>query len=162
MKDYFYDITEAILLTEGEVYQYVGDEVILTWKTKKGLKNANCLRCFYYIKDHIYQLKDTYLQKYGYYPIFKAGLHGGTVVTTWIGELKKEIVFTGDVLNTTARIQEKCNESGEELLVSGELLKQLNLKNRFKTTFVDKLQLRGKQTEVSLYGVKRMPKTNKK
>ncbi|MFK7903847.1 MAG: adenylate/guanylate cyclase domain-containing protein, partial [Chitinophagales bacterium] len=158
LKDYFYDITEAILLTEGEIYQYVGDEIILTWKTPKGLKNANCLRCFYYMKKHIEGLKETYLQKYGYYPQFKAGLHGGTVVTTWMGELKKEIVFTGDVLNTTARIQEKCNELKQELLISGDLLQQLNLKGNFEATFVDKLQLRGKTKEVELYGITHLKK----
>ncbi len=156
LKDYFADMTEAILVTQGEIYQYVGDEIIITWKIKKGVKNANCLRCFYYLQSQFSQLEEKYLQKYGYSPRFKAGLHGGKVITTWVGELKKEIVFTGDVLNTTARIQEKCNSLNAELLISGDLLGRLNLGNKYKAQLEDTLQLRGKQEEIALYSLQKM------
>jgi adenylate cyclase len=41
--------------------------------------------------------------------MFKAGLYFGKVVSAQIGDLKREIVYNGDVLNTTARIQAECN-----------------------------------------------------
>ena len=34
LKDYYSDITDAIRQSEAEIYQYVGDEVILTWPTE--------------------------------------------------------------------------------------------------------------------------------
>ena len=36
LKQFFNDIAPAIIQTKGEVYQYVGDEVVLTWKMKHG------------------------------------------------------------------------------------------------------------------------------
>jgi adenylate cyclase len=36
----------------------------------------------------------------------KAGAHVGRVVATEVGTIKSEIVFHGDVVNTTARVQE--------------------------------------------------------
>jgi adenylate cyclase len=43
------------------------------------------------------------------------------VTTGEIGVLKKEIIFTGDVLNTAARIQGLCNQFNVDILISGDL-----------------------------------------
>jgi adenylate cyclase len=67
-------------------------------------------------------------KKYGVIPEFKAGIHFGSVIRAQIGDLKKEIIFNGDVLNTTARIQSMCNELGKKLLVSEELFNHLEIK----------------------------------
>ena len=39
LKDFFSDITNPILDNNGEIYQYVGDEVIVAWKYEDGIKN---------------------------------------------------------------------------------------------------------------------------
>jgi len=67
-------------------------------------------------------LKNKYLDLYGVYPEFKAGLHAGKVVVTWIGDIKKEIVYHGDVLNTTSRLEAECNRYNQTLLVSEFIL----------------------------------------
>ena len=46
LRKVFKDVTPVLLDTEGEIYQYVGDEIVLTWKIKKGIENLNCIRCF--------------------------------------------------------------------------------------------------------------------
>jgi adenylate cyclase len=46
LQDFFYDISEPIARYFGRVYQYVGDEVVVTWNIKKGLRYAVCARCF--------------------------------------------------------------------------------------------------------------------
>ncbi len=61
-------------------------------------------------------------QNFGVVPTFKAGIHLGSVTTGEIGAIKKEILFSGDVLNATARIQELCNRYGPDLLLSEEML----------------------------------------
>ena len=53
IKDYFSNITDAIQNTEAEIYQYVGDEIVLCWTYKKGMKNNNAIRCFFLMKDII-------------------------------------------------------------------------------------------------------------
>ena len=74
---------------------------------------------------------------------------------TWVGEVKREIVYHGDVLNTTARIQSLCNELGQELLISQDLLTQLPPLSSVQATYLSTLHLRGRQQSISLYGLNR-------
>ncbi|MEO1655810.1 MAG: adenylate/guanylate cyclase domain-containing protein, partial [Bacteroidota bacterium] len=122
LKKYYAQMSEAIILCRAEVYQYVGDEIILSWPLARGLKEANCLRCFFEIKDSFQDNEAEFRKEFGLMPQFKAGVHFGEVTTGEIGELKREVVFSGDVLNTTARIQSLCNQLEAKLLISAALL----------------------------------------
>ena len=42
-----------------------------------------------------------------------------------VGELKSEITYHGDAINTASRIQNLCNSYQSRLLVSGDLFHQL-------------------------------------
>src|SRR5438477_5683461 len=44
------NLTEPVLETDGEIYQYAGDEVVITWPMTAGLRAANCVRCFFEIR----------------------------------------------------------------------------------------------------------------
>ncbi len=46
LNELFYEISQPVLQTKAEIYQYVGDEVVLTWEMEHGLKNSNCLKTF--------------------------------------------------------------------------------------------------------------------
>jgi len=102
LKEYYSDLSEPIIQYHGEIYQYVGDEIIVSWKPKRGLLNNNCLKCFFAMKETIKNQSKKYHEKFGLLPTFKAGFHLGKVTTGEIGVIKKDIIFTGDVLNTTA------------------------------------------------------------
>ena len=92
-----------------------------------------------------------YRDKYAIKPTFKAGMHFGKVSTGTVGTLKKEIIYTGDVLNTASRIEGLCNKHNVELLISKDLLDRLPSKNHFKSREIGAINLRGKSTEVTLY-----------
>ena len=62
-------------------------------------------------------------------------------------------MYNGDVLNTTARIQELCNKYNRELLISRSLLASLKLSNAYKQEFHGKIMLRGKETETHIYSI---------
>lgn len=156
LNDFFYDITDSIMLNKGEVYQYVGDEVTISWKLNKGIENANCLNCFFDIIDVIHNNSDYYIKNYELVPEFKAGLHSGTVTAGEVGIFKKEIVYSGDVLNTASRIQEICNEYEKKLLISEKLLKLLDIKNKYKAEVIDELKLKGKKKPIKLFGITRI------
>ncbi len=155
MSDYYSDMTEPIIETDGEIYQYVGDEVVISWSKSRGLANTNCLECFYKIKEAISGRSDYYQKTYGLLPVFKAGLHLGEVTTGEIGILKKEIVYTGDVLNTTARIQSKCNLFNTDLLISRKLIDELVLPSSYQVIEVDRIQLRGKSKYTELCSIQK-------
>lgn len=151
LNDTFRIATPGILATQGEIYQYVGDEIVISWLIKNGVNRANCIRCYYEI---IEQLKDKSVyfdETYGTQPQFKAGLHLGHVITGEMGIVKREIVYSGDVLNTASRIQSLCNEMNTDLLLSNKLLKQIDLKfldKEFKS--VGNITLKGKQQKIEL------------
>ena len=44
------DLTDPVLESEGEIYQYAGDEVVITWPIAAGVRAANCVRCFFAIR----------------------------------------------------------------------------------------------------------------
>lgn len=152
---YFSEMSESILQTSAEIYQYVGDEVVLTWRMRSGLQEAKCVRVFFLIAEQISLHRDRFLERFGRTPAFKAGLHAGEVITAQIGELKKEIVYNGDVLNTTSRIQSKCNELGERLLISRALVDRLQLDDRYRVRDLGPIDLRGKAEAIHLCAVTR-------
>ena len=155
LKDYYSDITEPIRNTKGEIYQYVGDEIILCWEPHRGFENNNVIDCVVGMQQTIASLSEYYHQKYGYQPRFRAGIHLGKVLVTWVGELKKEILFIGDVMNTTSRIQEDCKRLGHDLLISGEVAAGINQKNGLNLEFLEETVPRGKEKPIKLYSVER-------
>ena len=153
MNELFHEISQPVLQTKAEIYQYIGDEVVLTWEVKQGLENSNCLKTFFLFRGILLQKSENYFATFGIRPEFKAGLHLGKVITAQIGDLKREIVYNGDVLNTTARIQNECNKYQRDCLVSGSLKERLQHKNGFQWEKIDTVILRGKETEVELFSV---------
>lgn len=157
LKDFFTDITNPILDNKGEIYQYVGDEVVIAWKYEDGLENSRCLQCFFDIKDYLATLTDKYHANYGLLPTFKAGVHCGRVVAGEIGIIKRDVTYSGDVLNTTSRIQSLCKEFNEEVIASTDLMDELNFKSSFTAQMLGSIKLRGKEKEMSLVSIKPIP-----
>jgi len=153
LQDYYYDISEPIARYFGEVYQYVGDEVVVTWSLKKGARFGLCVRCFFAIEKQIRRYQDQYQKRYGRVPEFKASLHGGNIVVSEVGKYKSEIAYHGDVLNTTARMLGKCHELNAEFIISDFIVEQVEIPKYLKVDSLGSFQLKGKQQEVGLYSV---------
>ena len=120
-----------------------------------GIEDSNCLNSFFNIQDAVKKKSEKYESKYGIVPSFKAGIHYGEVTVGEIGVLKREIVFSGDVLNTTSRIQELCNKYNEKLIVSENLLEMTKHMNGFTTKEIGQINLRGRAAPVTLFSVKK-------
>jgi DNA-binding response OmpR family regulator len=153
LNDFFYDVSEPILQSKGEIYQYVGDEIVVSWLLGDGLQNMNCIECFFKIVEAIKNFAEKYENHYGLVPEFKAGLHYGNVTTGEIGVEKRETVYTGDVLNTTSRIQELCNSYNEKLLISKTLLDHLSIHDKYKINKLGEITLRGRKNTEILFSI---------
>lgn len=153
LREYYADLSEPIINYQGEIYQYVGDEVVVSWTLQNGLHHHNCLRCFFAMKAALQKHHHKYSERFGLLPEFKAGFHAGKVTTGEIGTLKKEIIFTGDVLNTTARIQALCNTYNVNLLVSDHLIAQLPPDTSFNIKTLGETELRGRDEHIKLVTV---------
>ena len=147
------DLTEPVLEAGGEIYQYAGDEVVITWRIEAGVRAANCIRCFFGIRAAVIRHAARYERDFGVVPRFRGGLHGGTVTAGELGDLRQQIVFVGDILNTAARLAEYAKRAGLELVVSDSLLKRLELPRKIAATRCGKLTLRGKEEPVTAYSL---------
>lgn len=153
LQDLFSHFTDGILASRAEIYQYAGDEIILTWKSATGIKENRCLCCFYMLKKSIKKREDYYLKTYQIVPKFKAGMHIGNAVTTWVGKVKKEIVYHGDLLNTTSRIQCKCNELNHDFVISESMKNALVEDQSIQYVRQGEIELRGKAKPLQLFTV---------
>jgi adenylate cyclase len=151
------DLTDPVLETGGEIHQYAGDEAVITWPMAAGLRDANCVRCFFGVRDAIERDAARYQRAFGAVPRFRGGLHGGTVTAGELGDLRQQIVFVGDILNTAARLQEYAKREGLELVASGALLERLALPPGIEATRCGELELRGKEARVTAYSLKSAP-----
>lgn len=155
LKDYYNDLSDAIVRSEGEVYQYIGDEIVITWPLKKGIARNNCLTCFFRMKEDLENRAFYYRENFNLVPEFKAGMHFGDVTTGEIGALKKEIIYTGDVLNTTARIQSMCKALKEDFIASKALLDKLEPDSGFHFKDLGEVELKGREELVDIYAISR-------
>jgi adenylate cyclase len=156
VRDVFRDLTYPLLDSKAKVSHFIGDEAVIYWSVEDGLRGANCVRLFFKFEDALDKRADYYRTTYGLIPEFKAGVHMGPVVATEVGEIKSEIVFHGDTLNTTARIQGMCNELGS-LLVSQELVDRLGELSGFDFHALGPVMLKGKAEPLALCSVETHP-----
>jgi adenylate cyclase len=153
IRDAFKDINNILSQYDAEVYQYVGDEIVVCWKTEEGLKNFACVHFFFACEKEFAKRKDYYEYYYGLLPEFKASLHIGKVTAVEIGEVKRDLAYHGDTLNTAARIQGKCNEYQKKLLVSDIFHEAIKLGKIFKTQPLGSIMLKGKTIPVGIFSV---------
>jgi adenylate cyclase len=153
LNELFTDITDVIVRSRGEIYQYVGDEVSVSWTFRNGVRRQRCIRCFLDIRSKLQRRAKQYEARYGIVPVFKAGFHYGPVTTGEVGSVKRERIYSGDVVNTAARIQNSCNELGVDNLLSQELLEVLHLPAVYRTREMGSIALRGKATSTSLWTI---------
>jgi adenylate cyclase len=155
IKDCFYDLA-IVHNYDAQIYQYVGDEAVLTWERSKMKSVIECVDAFWAFNDELLKKSGYYKDKYGIVPEFKAGASIGMVTVVEIGDVKKEIAYHGNTLNTAARIEAVCNLYGEKLLVSKKLYDELAKENSSYTyTKVAETQLKGKQGITEIYSINR-------
>ncbi|MEH6535474.1 MAG: adenylate/guanylate cyclase domain-containing protein [Psychroserpens sp.] len=153
IQDCFFDLNTILRRHDAEVYQYVGDEAVITWNYTKGIKNSRCIELFFSFQKTLVNRSKYYKKTYGLNPLFKAGLHGGKLMVAEVGTIKKEIAYHGDVINTTSRIQNECNTYNENLLISNELLEDINLQSMYTSIRLGDIQLKGKQENIVICSI---------
>jgi adenylate cyclase len=153
VKDFFHDMTLPLLESGARVSHFIGDEAVIYWKPADAFKPKGCIDFFRNFEEMIQDRALYYTSKYGLIPEFKAGMHIGVVVATEVGDVKSEIVFHGDVLNTTARIQSMCNELGHKLLSSRFLASKLVLPKGSVMSALGPVHLKGKAEEMDLVAI---------
>jgi len=153
VQDCYAELTVPLINYKAQVYQYVGDEVVVSWKMSRFFSASSCYEFFYAFRKRIEAKKDYFLLNYGVYPEFKAGVHCGKVTVAEVGEIKTEIAYHGDVVNTASRIQSLCNSFQKELLVSESFLLHVPKRDSDRVSFVVDAALRGKEATTKIFTI---------
>jgi adenylate cyclase len=152
IKDFIYYVSNAILENDGRIYQYVGDEVVVTWPYRRVnfLKSINTV----ILARRILQFSSDYFRrKYDVAPEFRVGLHTGEVTIGEIGVIKKDIAISGEAMNITARIRTACGELNQKYIVSQDYFDSNVLKS-WQGEDLGEITLKGVEKAVKLYALK--------
>lgn len=152
IRDFIYAISMALLENDGRIYQYVGDEVVVSWRCSE--RNAmRCIQALIAARRAIQKRSEAFRRTFGVIPEFKAGLHVGDVTVGEVGIIKKDLAMSGDTMNTTARIRNACTELNHKFIASGEFVSHLNLKE-WQTEPLGSIELKGKSESIELFALK--------
>jgi len=152
IQDCFHDLS-VVDQFGAAIYQYVGDEVVLTWKVQKEESLRDCIEAFFSYENRLQERAQYYKEEYGVQPIFKAGLHLGPVTVVEVGNLKREIAYHGDTINVAARIQEQCKTYDRALLISDSANNRIEDMPKYAFENVGEFVLRGKKKSTQLISV---------
>ncbi|HXR84115.1 MAG TPA: adenylate/guanylate cyclase domain-containing protein [Hanamia sp.] len=152
IREFIYLVSLAIIEFEGTIYQYVGDEIVCSWKNSE--KNTSkCLDVVIESRKNIQKKSAYFKRRFGIVPEFRVGINVGEVTVGEIGVLKKDLAMSGDTMNTTARIRSACNELNHHFIVSKEFVEASKLKG-WQTQSLGLIDLKGKDRSVELFSLK--------
>lgn len=145
---FFFDIGETILEARGEIHAYIGDGVIVTWPRVLG--DARPVISFFAIQDMLARQRRSYKSTFGVEPRVRGAVHGGPVVMAACGDAKRAIVYFGDTLNTTARLEEQAKLLDRDLVATADFAALLKLPDDIEVEQIGPVALRGRDGETDV------------
>jgi adenylate cyclase len=145
-------VSTALIQYHGRIYQYVGDEIVVSWPFNP--KNARrCIDSLIETRKLIQKNGESFRRNYDITPEFRVGIHIGDVTIGEIGIIKKDLAMSGDTMNTTARIRSACSELNQKFIVSKEVIDTLDLKD-WQSESLGIIDLKGKNAGIELFALK--------
>ncbi len=137
----------------GDIFQYVGDEMVITWTLADGRLNARPLACYFAIERALAVAAPDFQRDFGAVPRLRAALHAGPVITGEVGGSRRAIVFHGDVMNTTSRIENATRDLGRKFLASEDALRRIGACEAYALEDLGPQQLRGREAPMRVFAV---------
>jgi adenylate cyclase len=151
----FKAIAEPVARCRGEIYQYVGDEIVITWIEAQGAPEARALRCFFEMRAALVASAAQFRERFGVDPELRAALHLGEVIAGEVGEARRAIVFHGDVMNTAGRLEQATREVPCRFIASADALAALGPLPATQTRDLGALALRGRDEPIHAFCIER-------
>jgi adenylate cyclase len=146
-------LTLSVVDYRGEVLNYVGDEVIVTWPERDGAIDCRPLRCFVAMRDELARAGSQLEREFGVVPRIRGSLHFGPVIIGEIGDVKRAIVFNGDVMNTAARLEELSRQVDGGFLASRAAMQRFSSAPPFAVRDLGRLPIRGRAAGIDVVGI---------
>jgi class 3 adenylate cyclase len=140
----------AIIKNNGFIDKYIGDEIMALFSggaddaVRAGIAMLQTLAEY-----------NQYRSRYGYVPIkIGIGINTGSMMLGTIGGTSRmDSTVISDAVNLASRLEEMTKHYRVPLLISHYTFSQLQDANQFAFRLIDRLQVRGKSTAVSVYEV---------
>jgi adenylate cyclase len=152
IRDFIFHVSMAMIEHDGRIYQYVGDEVVVSWIFEKD-NIKKCMTSIIEARKNLNKYGDTFRRKYDIIPEFRVGIHLGDVTVGEIGVIKKDLAMSGDTMNTTARIRSACNELNQKFIMSKDFMENSDLKE-WQGESLGIVDLKGKAQGIELFSLK--------
>jgi adenylate cyclase len=146
-------LTLAVVDYRGEVLDYVGDEMIVTWSERGGTVDCRPLRCFLAMRDELAHASSEFEREFGAVPRIRGSLHFGPVIVGEIGDVKRAIVFNGDVMNTAARLEELSRNVDGGFLASRAAMERFASMPPVAVRDLGRLPIRGRADGIDVVGI---------
>lgn len=154
--DFFHDLAVAVEASGGDLFKYLGDGAIVTWRAgRDGRFDSAWMHCHFLLAERLRRRGAHYRRRYDLAPRFRAGCAGGPVTVSEIGDLKRQIDYSGDAPNVAARLQGECARLGCELLAAADLLDGASPPSGIVARPAGTLTLRGKAQPTRVVSIER-------
>ena len=152
IREFIAAISMALLENNGIIYQYVGDEIVVSWRDRKN-NSMRCMQSIIASRRAIQKRSEQFRRQFGMVPEFRVGIHVGEVTVGEIGIIKKDLAMSGDTMNTTARIRTACSELNQKFIASKDFIDDLDLKE-WQAESLGTIDLKGKSNGIELFALK--------
>jgi class 3 adenylate cyclase len=122
---FLFDISAPITDNGGEIYLYKGDGLIALWSWEEGVVHRKILQAIDAVFAAIERERPQYVEEFGLVPSFRVGVHGGEVVVSEQGDIKRSIGIYGNTINLAARMEDAAKAHGVRCVISGEVAQAL-------------------------------------
>lgn len=122
---FFFDISTPIADQGGEIYRFTGDGVVVTWDWDDALDGDAVFNAIDGIRETVSKDTHQYVKRFGVVPRYRIGIHGGDIVVSEEGDIKRAIGFYGDTIHIAARMEQKAKELGVDVLISETVARSL-------------------------------------
>ena len=152
IRDVIYCLSAGIAEHNGRIYQYVGDEIVAWWPSS-GANARKAVSALIEGRKIINHNAEIFKRSHDILPEYKVGIHTGNVTVGQVGITKKDLVMSGDTINTAARIRSACTELNQKFLVSKEMIELLEMKD-WQSESMGMVDLKGKNESIELFALK--------
>jgi adenylate cyclase len=105
------------------------------------------------MREALAQASGQFEREFGAMPRIRGSLHFGPVIVGEIGDIKRAIVFNGDVMNTAARLEELSRNVDGGFLASRAAMERFSAAPPFAVRNLGRLAIRGRADGIDVVGI---------
>ena len=153
---FMFDASEPITDNGGEIYRYQGDGFVATWDWEVTLKPDGVFQAVDDLYAMVERERAEYENRFGTCPDFRIGIHGGEIITSEEGNIRRNIGFYGDTINIAARMEAKAKDASMDCVVTSDVAAAFgDMTDRLIE--IGEESVRGIDRKVTIYGFERKP-----